>query len=635
MPGRQNHPPQAHDLQPLQAAVAQGRFDDAIELARALTGRFPEHFAGWNALGALLGRAGRTTEALPVLQQAASLAPDRAEVHNNLGSALAKLGRLAQAEPYYRKALSLRPQYPEALNSLGTALAMLGRIDEAAGCFQEAVRLQPEHAVAHNNLGCAWQRLDRLEDAEACHRRALQLAPQYPEAWQQLGNTLLLQGRLAEAVQCLRGALQARPNFTEAHSDLLLCLNYAAADAAAADECLEEARRYGHITSAAVTRRYASWTAAPADLPLRVGIVSGDLRRHPVGYFLEGVIREIDPLRIELYAYPSGHEFDGLTRRIRPAFAAWKPLTGLDDDAAAQCIHDDGVHVLLDLSGHTAHNRLPVFARRPAPVQISWLGYFATTGLPEMDYFIADPTTLPPPEQARFTERILYLPQTRLCFAQPDVDIGVAELPALSAGHVTFCCFNTLSKLNDAVLDLWARVLHAVERSVLFLKARQFHSTALRERIATRFSALGIDRARLQFEPGSPRAEYLAAYHRADIALDPFPFAGGTTTAEALWMGVPVLTLAGERLVARQGAGLLAPAGLHDWIARDADDFVARAARHAADPLRLQALRQRLRAQVLASPIFDAQRFARDFEVALQRAWDERRPQGLPAGPTT
>jgi predicted O-linked N-acetylglucosamine transferase (SPINDLY family) len=294
---------------------------------------------------------------------------------------------------------------------------------------------------------------------------------------------------------------------------------------------------------------------------------------------------------------------------------------GLSDENLAQQIREDGIDILIDLSGHTAHNRLPMFAWKPAPIQVSWLGYFATTGVTAIDYLIADPWTLPESEEANFTENIWRLPETRLCFTPPDVDMEITPLPALSNGHLTFACFNNLTKMNDTVVALWARILAAVPTSRLFLKSKQLREASVRQSVVDRFAAHGIDSERLILEGLSPRAEYLATYQRVDIALDPFPYTGGTTSVEALWMGVPVLTLAGECFLSRQGVGLLMNAGLPEWIAADADDYVARAVSHASDLQRLAALRNGLRQQVLASPVFDAQRFAHHFETALRGMW--------------
>lgn len=290
----------------------------------------------------------------------------------------------------------------------------------------------------------------------------------------------------------------------------------------------------------------------------------------------------------------------------------------------------------MDLSGHTDHNRLSMFAWKPAPVQASWLGYFATTGVGAIDYLIADSWTLPKSEEVNFTEKIWRLPETRLCFSEPEQTestLRVSALPALTNQYITYGCFNNLTKMNDVVVALWSRVLAAVPGSRLFLKAYQLKEVSERQRTIERFAAHGIGSERLILEGPNSREAYFSAYHKVDIALDPFPYTGGTTSAESLWMGVPVLTLAGERFLARQGVGLMMNAGLSEWVACDADDYVARAKSHAGDVQRLAALRGGLRQQVLDSPLFDAPRFAKHFEAALRdmwRIWCLQRKQSQP-----
>ncbi len=299
----------------------------------------------------------------------------------------------------------------------------------------------------------------------------------------------------------------------------------------------------------------------------------------------------------------------------------WQPITSLDDEAAARSIQASGVQVLLDLSGHTAGNRLPVFAWRPAPVQAAWLGYFATTGLAEIDHVIADPHVSPPGSSGEFVERTWPLPDIYYCFSVPAVAVEVSPLPARTSGSVTFGCFNTLAKINDAVVGTWARLLRAVPGSRLMLKAAPLGDGTVCAALRARFAASGVAGDRLLLEGASSRAEYLRAYHRVDVALDPFPFPGGTTTFEALWMGVPVLTRTGDRFLSRVGETIMRNAGLHDWLAEDEDDYVARAVRVTSNLDRLARLRGGLRAQVLASPLFDADRFARHFEAAMSGMW--------------
>jgi predicted O-linked N-acetylglucosamine transferase (SPINDLY family) len=601
-----------------------GHLKDAETCYRRAVKLAPGNFVVHGNLGVILESLGQFEEAEASYREALKISPDSAQAHYNLGNALRSLGRLEEAASCYRIALLSMRGFAEAHTNLGIAYFGLGRLEEAEACYRRSLQLQPDNVLIHNNLGNTLKDLGRTREAEACYRRAIELKPDFAEAHCHLGFVLGDMIRMEEAQASYRRALQLKPDYFDARGVLLFSMNYGEQGI---DECLSEARRYGRMVAEKVSSRFTGWQCTAKPERLRIGFVSGDLRQHPVGHFLEGVLAHIDPQRLELFAYPTHNQTDGLTARIKPHFAAWTPLLGLNDEAAARRIQADGVHILIDLSGHTAHNRLPLFAWKPAPVQVSWLGYFATTGVAEMDYFIADPHTLPAGEEKQFTETVWRLPDTRLCFTAPDADVAVAELPALTNDHITFGCFNSLTKINDRVIALWARLLDAVPGSRLMLKAKQLKEALVQDKMRERFAAHGVAADRLLLEGPEARAEYLAAYNRIDIALDPFPFTGGTTTAECLWMGVPVLTLAGNRLVSRQGVGLLANAGLPDWIAADADDYVGKAVLHASNPQALATLRRSLRQQVLASPIFDGERFARHLEKALHDMWEERKPE--------
>jgi predicted O-linked N-acetylglucosamine transferase (SPINDLY family) len=375
-----------------------------------------------------------------------------------------------------------------------------------------------------------------------------------------------------------------------------------------------------------------------AGRPLRIGFVSGDLNSHPVGFFLESVLGHLDRSRVEPVAYATRQRDDAVSQRLMPLFSAWHDISRLGDEACARRIHDDAIDILVDLSGHTNHNRLPVFAWKPAPVQATWLGYFATTGLAAIDYVIADRHVLPLDEASQFAETPWHLPDSYLCFTPPPFDIEVGALPARGNGAITFGCFNHLVKLNDAVVALWSRVLDAVPGSRLLLKTRQLDDPSVQQATLARFAAHGIDSARLMLEGQSPRAELLAAYQRVDIALDPFPYAGGTTSVEALWMGVPVLTRRGDRFLSHVGESIVSTAALPEWIAAGDDDYVAKAVRFSAQRDELATLRSGLRERLLASPLCDAPRFARHLEDAFHQMWaryaaSEQANHGQPAQP--
>jgi protein O-GlcNAc transferase len=612
--------PEAYDKL-LKTLRRSGRLDEVAQIYRRMLEADPQNADWLNNLGAVQRSLGQFKDAAASFQQAVAADPGNALVYNNLGATQRTLGQLADAVESYRQALEIRPNFIEAHHNLGNLLAELGQSDLALASYSQALEINADFPESLTAMGAVLQSQGRFDEAVEYHRRALAIRPDYAQAHSNLGNALQDLGQLEGSLESTRRALEIQPDFTEAHNSLLFVYNYLADQPIT--HLLAHARQFGDVVTLRA-RPAQSWKSTPEpDRSLRIGLVSGDFCNHPVGYFLDGVVAALalNAPSLELFAYPTRTCDDELSRRIKAGCNAWHPLIGLSDEHAAAEIGSDGIDILIDLSGHTAHNRLSMFAWKPAPVQVSWLGYFATTGVPAMDYFLADPWTLPAGEEGSFTEKIWRLPQTRLCFTPPRSNIDVSVLPALSNGYVTFGCFNNLTKMNDAVVALWARILNAVPQSRLFLKARQIKQDSARRQIADRFAAHGIEACRLVLEDYVPRENYLEAYQRVDIALDPFPYPGGTTTAEALWMGVPVLTLAGERFLSRQGVGLMMNAGLPEWVAVDAADYLAKAIAHAGDLQKLAALRAGLRPQVLSSPVFDAPLFAEHFEAALRGMW--------------
>lgn len=600
----------------------QGLLQQALELYEAAISVAPGFARSHLNRGNVLLALDDFESAEVAFETVLKLAPSHAGAHFNMGNAYLRMGKVEAARSAYDRAIALKPGYVDAEVALGVMLDDLRQYSDAVVHYRRALALQPNYVEVHCNLGNSLRDMGQFENAVISYRLALEIDPDYAVGHNNLGNTLKDLGRLPEALACYRRALLLAPAFIEAHSNLLFLLNYSTAvDSSLA---LKEAKSYG-ATLAKTVPRYDWWlNPRYPERCLRVGFVSGDLRDHPVSYFLENVLEvlaALAPTRLEIYGYSNHVLCDAVTARIRSACKAWCVTTALSDTAMTARIRQDAIDILIDLSGHTAHNRLPVFAAKPAPVQVSWLGYFGTTGVAAIDYLIADHWTLPASQELDFTEKIWRLPETRLCFTPPALSVLVSQLPAIQHDGLTFGCFNNLSKMTEDVVALWARVLNAVPHSRLFLKSPQLSEAGVRRNVSDAFAACGVEPAQLILEGLSSRAAYLACYQRVDIALDPFPYTGGTTTVEALWMGVPVLTLQGERFLARQGVGLLMNAGLADWIAFDADDYVKRAVQHAQDLPALARLRAGLRQQVLASPVFDAFSFARHFETALRGMW--------------
>ncbi|CAN7154933.1 tetratricopeptide repeat protein [Trinickia sp. LjRoot230] len=573
------------------------------------------------------------------------------------GLALQQAGRLAEAAAVYRQILAVTPQHHDALHllgliayregdyvastelimaalshhaseifygNLGNAFAARGMPAAAIESFRHALSLRPDYVPAHNNLGNLLREQGRFVESVACFRAVIGLSPDYAEGHNNLANVLVDLGELESAIDHYRRAIALRPDLLEARSNLLFILSYRERFDAA--DYLREVRDFGRVAAERATP-WQDWhvpLTVRRQQPFRVGFVSGDLKVHPTGHFLESLLAHIDRRRIELVAYPTRRLEDALTERIKPHFAEWTNIASLSDEAAARRIREDRIDILVDLSGHMNFNRLALFAWRPAPVQASWLGYFASTGVAAIDYLLGDAHVLPVGAEAQYVERLWRLPDSYLCFTPPAEDVALGALPMFTRRHVTFGCFNHLMKMNDRVVDVWARILHAVPGSRLFLKAKQLDVRETREATFARFAAAGIDARRLVLEGRSPRSEYFAAYRNVDIALSPFPYPGGTTSVEGLWMGVPVLCLRGERFVSNICASMLDAAGLADWIAEDEDEYVAKAIAFANDPMRLAVLRDGLRDALIVSPLVDAPRFARNLEDAFEGMWRER-----------
>ncbi len=573
-------------------------------------------------LGLALLKLGQLDGAVAGFRRALQIKPDFADAHSNLGYALKELGQFDKAVASCRRALELKPDFADAHTNLGNALKEIGQLEDAVTSYLLALKIKPDFAEAHNNLGNALKDLGRLNDAKASYLRALKIKPDFADSHFNMGCVLTDIGHLDEAAASYRRALELKPDFINAQSSLLFILNYTAKHAPAF--CMAEAKQYGQMVARKVTARFSKWRCPAKPERLRVGLVSGDFLNHPVGFFLEGLLAHIDPARIELVAYPTHHKEDELTARIRPYFSKWKSLVGKSDEAAAHLIHADSVHVLLDIAGHTSYNRLPVFAWKPAPVQAMWLGYFATTGIAEMDYILGDKWTLPDGEEHNFVEKGWRLSGAQWCMTPPKEDIKVAELPALRNQSITFGTLNNIAKMNARVVACWARILSEMPNSRLYLNIRNLHNDALMKNVIEWFAAHGIAENRLILETTSGRVAALNSYNKIDIALDPFPYPGGTTSYEALWMGVPILTMRGSTYLSHLGESIMHNAGLPEWIAADEEDYIAKAVAFGSNLADLANLRSSLRARVLASPLFDATLFARSFEEALWGMWQAR-----------
>lgn len=600
-----------------------GRLQEALQSYQELLQVQPDHAGALGNLGMLLCQAGHAEYGLPLFERLVELRPDNFEYHMYLGNALYMLERHDAAEDSYRKSLALHPDNAVILFNLGNAMKGQGKLEEAVIAYRQAVECMPAYRDAYVNMGHALHRLGRSHDAIDCFRQALNIDPDDPGMHHNLGLVLRSIGELEAAKESFHRALELKPDDLEILDSLLFLYNLI--PGLTPDEMLREAKRYGEIAHSRA-RPFQNWQVSMAtDKRLRIGLVSGDLSGHPVGFFLKNVLLNLDQNRIELIAYVTSEFEDDLTAQIKPLFSGWVSTVGVSDEELAHRIHEDRIDILLDLAGHTRENRLPVFAWKPAPVQIAWLGYLATTGVPGMDYLLADKLALPEVEEQQFTETIWRLPGNYLCYSPPEINVDPSRLPALDNAYVTFGCFNNAAKMNDAVVALWSRVLHAVPDSRLYLKTEELRDPELVRGVRERYAAHGIEPERLMLEGRSPdREAHFRAYQRMDIALDPFPYPGITSTMDALWMGVPVLSLKGDRFINHQGETILENVGLGEWVAADAQDFLDKAAAFASDIEALSELRGRMREQVTCSRLCDAVQFARNIENVLVEIWKRR-----------
>jgi protein O-GlcNAc transferase len=603
----------------------QGRLDQAIDAYRQSAKLAPDVAPTQAALGEALLAAGRVEEAVETLTRASALQP-RPETWLNLGLALRHMGRLDEAVDALAACLKLNPNEPAAHANLGMIFHQRQELARAAAAFTKVTELTPTDAVAFMELGSVLTDMYRLEESVRASRRAIELAPHTLGAQSNLAQTLTRQGRVRKAVEVARRAVALPPAIPAVHSNLLLELHYdhTATPQEIFAEHLRFAERFGPRPDSALPQEYPN-DRFP-DRRLRVGYVSPDFRSHPVAYFVEPLLAQHDPARVEVFCYAHDFRPDEVTQRLRELNVTWREIQDLDDSAAARLVRDDQIDVLVDLAGHTAHSRLLVLGERPAPVQVTYLGYPNTTGLREVDYRLTDAFADPPGEaDALSVERLVRLPWSAWCYAPPGEAPGVNDdPPARRTGRVTFASFNAIPKINPPTIELWARLLHRVAGSRLLLKAVAFIDDATARRIAGEFAAHGIGADRLELrKPQSAMADHFASYHDVDVALDPSPYNGTTTTCEALWMGVPVVTIAGRTHASRVGVSMLSNVGLPELIAKSSDDFLDVASKLAGDLDRLAALRAGLRARMRASPLMEAQGFARDVEHAYRAMWKE------------
>ena len=632
----------------------QDRFDEAEKLYRAVLDLQPGFSAARDELTTLLMRMRRYDEAEAVLLKALEAAPADMNLLVMLGKVYVLVEKYQKAEACYRKVLGLNPNHVDALIDLGAVKEKTGELDVSLECYRKALALAPSNMRAHNNIAVtlcltgayqeavdaaskalaimpdstesytnlanALYQLGHLEEAAKALRQGLKLRPDDAKAYTNLGQVLLLQGKTGEADDCYHRAIELQPELSGAHSAFLYAMNF-----------------QPRLSRTELFRAHCDWatrheqpvpeTACHNNNPqpdrrLRIGYVSPDFRDHSVSFFFEPILQNHNRDAFEIFCYSNVANPDFVTARLQGLSDHWRHCRGVADAELAQMITDDGIDILVDLAGHSADNRLPLFARRPAPLQASYLGYPNTTGMQRIQYLLTDRYCDPEPEMDSFySERLLRLPKAFFNYQPPVGSPDVTAAPVLKNGYITFASFNNLAKIGAQVVALWAEVLKAVPGARLILQCRSLNDSPTRAHYQELFASHAVDIARIQFSTAQDFDAYLAGHSDVDIILDTFPWNGHTVSCHALWMGVPVITLAGNRHVSRMGVSILANLALDYCIADSETTFVAAAAELARNPEQLNALRQGLRNRMLESGLCDSQAFTSQLEAHYRSIW--------------
>lgn len=639
-----------------------GRLGEAEAQYRAVLHRDANNARALHLLGVLQHQYGDNRSALGNIRRAVALDPAVALFHFNLGNVLAAMDETASAAEAFARATELDPGHAAGWFNLGRARMQRNLEGEAIAAFRRALALQPGMEAARQELGKAlvafadknpgmdaaygegiallenhWQfgpdplgsrmalahaleQTGRWSDATAHFAAVIAERPDAVPAYCGLGNCYNRMGRMPDAIREYRRALAANPDDPNTASSIVSGLIYDIECTAQA--LFEEHRRWGlRYADPLRVRRGFHGNERDPDKRLKVGYVSPDFRSHPVTALFLPVLSRHDPAAVETFCYYNLSAADAVTARVRQAAHNWRDIAGASDEEVARRIAEDRIDILVDLAGHTSNGRLLAFARKPAPVQASWLGYFHSTGVAAVDYFVTDPCSSPPGQEKYFVERLARLPHTRFCYEPREYMPESGPLPALERGHVTFGCFNNLAKLNPRVLALWSELLRRLPAARLHIQAGALNDAANRERFLCRLEQEKIGRERIRLLPFVPIEQSPIGYNGVDITLDPFPFCGGMTSFESLWMGVPVVTLPQEILAGRQTASMLANLGLDELAADSPENYVRIAMALARDTDRLAEMRRGLRRRFLSSPLADYASFTRAIESAYRSMW--------------
>ena len=596
------------------------RLDDAEPIYRRIIQLAPTNVSALYGLSWILFLHNNYMDAVNYCTNAVKLDPTQVESHVLLGAIKQKQGKFTEALNSYQKAINLNPQNQNAHRNIGIVLCKLGRYEESINASKAAISIDNKIPGPYLNMANALAELGHLQKAINALRQSLIHSPDYEEAYSALGRILSLQGKIDEAFTCYKKALEINPELTSAQNGILPNLIYS--NQFSRQEIYEAHRQWGLAQETNAIQRIDLNNNSDPDKRLRIGYTSPDFRNHSVAFFFEPLLENKNSSAFEIFCYSDVEKPDNTTEQLKNLSHHWRNCFSLSDEAVAKLIRDDQIDILIDLAGHTEDNRLKVFSKRVAPVQVSYLGYPNTTGLSEMDYLVSDRFLDPDDESEKYyTEKLLYLPNSFFCYKAPSICPDIVSAPVIQNDYVTFGSYNKLTKISDEVIALWSQVLQAVPNSRLIFQCLSLNDPPTRERYEKLFLANHISLERIDFISSSSFSDYLAGHANVDIVLDTFPWNGHTVSCHALWMGVPVVTLALDKRSSRMGLSILKTLGLDSCIAFNKEQYVNCARQLAEDRPQLETIRKNLRVRMRSSALCNGKQFTQDFETQLRSIW--------------
>ena len=581
----------------------------------------PNYAQAYNNLAIIFQKQNKFDDAIENYKKAIDIKNDFTEAYNNLGTVMIDANKFKNSMEFFNKAIKLKPNYAEAHYNLGLAYSNLNNFQKSLESFKNAIKIKPNYFEAYNNLGNIFSEVCDFDNAIQNYNKAISLNPDYDKPHDNLGNLFGVLGEFDKSYSEHQEAIKIKSNNAQTYSNLLFY--YLHRTDFKQDSYLKEAKKFRSNCKTIKKKLSFKYQYKKTPNKLRLGLVSSDFGNHPGGYFTLSTLRELKKKNFELIAYSNFVRNDEYHDQFKPLFLKWYSISKKTDEEVVNQIVNDGIHILIDLQGHSAFNRLPIFIYKPAPIQATWLGQ-GSTGIPEIDYFIGSAHITPETEDKDYVEKVIRLPKISQCFTKPDLEINVNYLPALKNNFITFGCLNKTLKINDDVIKTWSKILLATTKSKLILKSKELDNEKFSNHILGKFEKNGVGTSKLiLLGESKTRREVLQIYNQIDISLDPFPFQGVTNTCESIWMGVPVLILKGNRYVFHFGESINSNLNMQEWIAKDEKNYVDKAIKFSNNIKQLSIIRKDLREKVLQSPVCDSKGFSDDFSKMLWDRWQK------------